>query len=106
MASQKFGIDRRIISRWCQTIRDYNLSGISKDKRKKFRFKSKKDRAKYVAMENELFKWLVSKRELGACISGFALQQMAIEIFLKVYANTLETLLGLTMFVRRAILNV
>jgi hypothetical protein len=39
-------------------------------------------------MENELFKWLVSKRQLGACMSSFALQQMAIEIYKKVYSNT------------------
>ena len=33
----------------------------------------------------------MSKRQLGACICGFALQQMAIEIYKKVYSNTGET---------------
>ena len=35
----------------------------------------------------------MSKRQFGACISGFALQQMAIEMDSKVYSNTGDTVL-------------
>ena len=88
-ASNKFKIQRTLISKWVK-----NSSTEKKIKTKKSRFKhsSNNERAKFPTMEIHLLKWVKDKRDLGACISGFSMQQKAIELFRDSYGNVEETM--------------
>jgi transposase-like protein len=78
-AAKEFDLDRRQVAKWCKNFKEGENK--MKNKRKTYKFKSKKDRAKFPNMEHDLLKWFVEKRKTGACVSGFVLQQEAVNIY-------------------------
>jgi hypothetical protein len=67
-------------------------SGINmKDKINKFKIQTGKETAQLPQLEREILKLIIDKRQLGACISGFAIQQKAIELYPQLYTNVSET---------------
>ena len=78
-----------MVSKWIKQLKRGNEM---KNKRNTFNIPSGQETAKLPILEREHYKWIIDKRELGACISGFVIQQKAIEIYPKLYANSSETL--------------
>ena len=86
-ASRKFGVDRRLISQWWKN-KDAIVNSILK--RKRFRVKSKNDKAAFPDLEKRLMEWFKEKRKEGGCISGKEIQRQALKIFETTSHNNLE----------------
>ncbi len=88
-ASEVYKINRTMISRWVKRIKSCIKMNY---KRKIFKIPTGKETAQLPFLEREVFKWIIEKCVLGACISEFAIQQKAIELYPMLYANVSETM--------------
>ena len=77
-ASNKDKIERTIISKW---VKNSLIEKKIKAIKSRFKHSSNNERGQFPTMEMNLLKWIKDKRELGACISGFSMQQKAMELF-------------------------